>query len=338
MIFKSLTLALCTVALVVGAATAQPAAAEPEVWFAPPGLGPQRPSAADFSDLFTPEAPWKAAASHTQVFKFYSGYLLGAPQAQINAMVADLNRRHIAIAVEIGVMDVPHNPPSGCGGMGNVEGYGIAARATRISQMIKAAHGEIKYIAMDEPFYYGHYFTSAPGKGLGCHSPIEQIAQLVKPTLTNFIQEFPDVAIGEIEPTLFVGDQPNWRADLMAWATTYRATMGRPLAFYQLDVEWPRPGGAQEALAAYRAAEQLRDHGLIGEIGVIYNGTFQDKTDAAWVEDAENHTRIIEGQFKLHPDQVIFQSWNANPTHVLPETAPDTMTSLVDFYFSGGSR
>jgi hypothetical protein len=50
------------------------------------------------------------------------------------------------------------------------------------------------------------------------------------------------------------------------------------------------------------------------------------------MQDAKSHVLLIEGQLKLHPDRAIFQSWNPYPTHVLPETAPDTLTHLVDFY------
>jgi hypothetical protein len=59
--------------------------------------------------------------------------------------------------------------------------------------------------------------------------------------------------------------------------------MGRPLAFYDLDVEWPRPNAQEELLMA------------------------------------KTHVKLVEGQLKLRPDQVILQSWNPNPTHALPD-------------------
>jgi len=328
---KTVAIAFLTLAL-NGKAWSQ--TASPEVWLAPNGLAPQRVSAMDFGDLFTPYAPWQFAAAHTQVFKFYSGYLLHTPQPQIDAIVADLNRRGIAIAIEDGVMDVPHNPDSGCGGMGNVEGYGIAARATRLCEIVKSAHGEIAYLAMDEPLYYGHYFTSAPGKGVGCHSSIDEILRLAKPTLDAFLEEFPNIQIGDIEPTVFAGNQLNWRSDLSTWATGFRATMGQRLAFYDLDVEWLRPHGAQEAASVFQSASLLKGQHLVGKVGIFYNGTPRDTSDLAWVQAAQSHILLMEGEYQLHPDQVIFQSWNPYPSHVLPETAPDTMTSLVDFYFS----
>lgn len=307
-----------------------------EIWLSPQGLDPTRQSAVDFAELFKPDAPWKVAAAHTHAFKFYSGYLLHAPQAEIDAEVADLNRRGIAIAIETGVMNVPPNPASGCGGLGNVEGYGTVPRANRIAQIIKAAHGEIKFIAMDEPFYYGHVYTHFAGKGQGCHSPVAEVLRLSKPTLDAFIRQFPNVVIGDIEPTLFAGTDPQWRADLTEWVAGFKATMGRSLSFYDLDVEWLR--GTQEPDAIYHFAVTLRARRLIGQIGVIYDGTPQDKTDAAWVEDAERHIRLVEDQLQWRPDRAIIQSWQPHPTHALPETAADTLTHLVDVYLDRGAH
>src|ERR1700735_3001504 len=96
-----------------------------EIWFSPPAAPPDSRlhRAADLMDLFRPDAPWQDAASHIKVFKLYGSYLSGAPQEEIDTIVADLNRRHIAIALEVGVMNVgpkATNPP--CGGLGLVEG------------------------------------------------------------------------------------------------------------------------------------------------------------------------------------------------------------------------
>jgi Fe-S cluster biogenesis protein NfuA len=305
-----------------------------DIWLAPQGLPPPLKGAVDYEALFKPDAPWKAAAAHTKVFKLYSSYVVQTPLAQISAMVADLSRRGIPIALEDGAMNMPPNPPSGCGGLGNVEGYETVARANRIAGIIKAAHGQIKFLAMDEPFYYGHVYTHFLGKGQGCHSPVAAVLQLIKPTLDAYIQQFPDIVIGDIEPTRLVGDDPYWQDDLSQWIFGFKATMGRPLAFDDLDVEWPR--GTKEPDAVYHQLEVLKDMRLIGQIGVIYDGTSSDTTDAAWVQDAESHIRLIEDQLHWRVDRAIIQSWDPNPTHALPETAPDTLTHLVDFCIGRG--
>jgi hypothetical protein len=94
----------------------------PEIWLGPAALPAPGPSVADLTDMFTPDAPWKIAASHTQVFILQGAFVARASQGQLNSVVFDLNRRGIAIAVAVGVMNVPHDPPSGCGGLLEMSG------------------------------------------------------------------------------------------------------------------------------------------------------------------------------------------------------------------------
>jgi hypothetical protein len=314
-----------------------------EIWLAPQSLPPPPLSQdADFLEMFTPHAPWEFAASHTDVFKLYGSYLGHATQEQVNIVVADLKRRHIDIAVEVGVLNVNFNPPPPCGGLGIIEGYGTPAQAKHISDMIKAAGGSIKYLVMDEPLYHGH-FSSQPH---ACHSPIEVMIQQVVPTLSAYIQEFPDIIVGEVEPTRFPA-YDNWQADILTWINGFKTTMGRPLAFMQLDIPWTDdnqlvPGASRpsmepgDALTFYRYVRELMHHGLVGKIGIINDGTPKDTTDAAWTEDARDHVRLLEEKYGLRPDQDIFQSWMPHPAHALPEWQSDTLTGLIVWYFISG--
>ena len=67
----------------------------------------------------------------------------------------------------------------------------------------------------------------------------------------------------------------------------------------------PALGARQIEDTAFRSKNRHR----LGGIGIIHDGTPQDKTDAAWVEDFRNHLRLMEEKSGLHPDQDIFQSW-----------------------------
>jgi hypothetical protein len=49
---------------------------------------------------------------------------------------------------------------------------------------------------------------------------------------------------------------------------------------------------------------------------------------------ARNHVLLLERDYELHPDQAIFQSLQVNPTHAMPDSAQDALTSLVNFYFT----
>jgi hypothetical protein len=311
----------------------------PEVWLAPQSLMPAPLSRdEDFMQMFNPDAPWKIAAAHTQVFKLYGSFVGHATQAQINIIVADLNRRHIAIALENGVLDVPTTPTPPCGGLGLMEGYGTPEQARRIAGMIKAAGGELKYLDMDEPLYNGHY-SSRPH---ACHSPIKLLLQQMQPTIAAYREVFPNIVIGEAEPTRFPA-YTGWQADLKEWLAGVRQVLGRPVAYMHLDIPWTDDGGhvpgatsvshePADAITFYHALEDLRRQHLVDGIGIIVDGTLKDTTDAAWVQDARSHLQLLEGQYHLRPDQQIFQSWMPHPSYALPETQPDTLTSLVDWY------
>jgi len=317
----------------VGGADAQtsaPGAVQQEIWFGPQAsVAPSRLArAADFMDLFKPDAPWGQVASRTRVFKLYGAYLGVAPQDQVDTVVADLKRRHIAIDLEIGPMNVSYSPLPPCGGLGYVEGYSTVELAQRISRAIKKAGGEIAYVSMDEPLYYGHVFSGPHA----CHHPVVDIARLAAQTLKVYVAEFPNVIIGDTEPTSF--GTPEWKADFAAWASAYRDVMGRPLAFLQLDIEWPLPNGVSDAVAVYRYAEELKREHLLDKVGVIYNASRREQSDAEWVRVAEENMRLLEQKDGLRPDLVIIQSWTPLPTHTLPESSNETLTGLAQFYLT----
>ena len=309
-----------------------------DIWICPQASIPPSPlnRAVDFMQMFAPDAPWEKAASHTRVFKLYSSFVNPASQGQIDTVVADLKKRDIPIALEVGVIDVNfRNPVPPCGGFGLVEGYGTPAMALNICAKIKKAGGRISYLCMDEPLFYGHYFTKrAPNGQPGCHSPIPQIMGLSIPTLNTFIQQFPDIVIGEVEPTQ-IAAFPGWQDSLHAWAQAFQSAIGKPLAFLHLDIPWAnRPPSSEpsDALAFYQYAQSLKKEHLLDKIGIIFNGTPLDTTDAAWMQDARNHVIELQNKYKLHPDQAIIQSWMPHPTHAMPDRNPDALTSLVNFY------
>ncbi len=305
-----------------------------DIWFAPPAAPASSRlfRAVDLMDLFNPDAPWQEAASHIKVFALYASYLSGAPQEEVDTIVADLNRRHIPMALEVGVMNVgpkSTNPP--CGGLGQIEGYGTPNLARAVSKKIKKAGGVIRYIAMDEPLWFGHYFKGRPGGQPGCHSSVDQILELIKEPLSAYAEEFPNLVVGDIEPT-DVAEQDHWKDDVSAWVSGFRNQTGRPLAFIHLDIPFDRSGEETSAVDFYRYAEHLKQQNLLVAIGVIYDGTSSDMSDESWIQDAEKHIYLIEDKHGLHPDQAVIQSWQAYPEHVLPESSPGSLTGLVNFY------
>ena len=292
----------------------------PLVWFAPlPPLptGPGRPfiGSDDFMDLFKPDAPWSQAASYIQVFKLYGEWVAyHASDGQLRQVVADLDRRGIAIAVEAG----PLNPTAECGQ--GVEGFAGTQEGLHIAQRIKDTGGVLSLVALDEPFYFAHLYDGSNA----CHWPADRIARSVKSYIDSIKIVFPDVLVGDTEP--FV--QGETVSDLEGWLEDYRTTTGENFAFFHLDCDFNRPDWASSAKELETFS---RRRGI--DFGLIYFGDWSDLSDADWLAHAGQRVVRYEVELGGKPDHVLFQSWHDHPDRVLPENEPYTFTGFIDRYF-----
>ncbi len=303
-----------------GSATAQvtiPVYPPPNVWFAPfPLVGPGNGSV-DYMQLFQPGASWMNAASHVHVFKVYAGMWDGSYAASdLSNMISNLKSRHISLATEWG----PLVPVGGCGT--GIEGFD-GANALTYAQIISSLGGTLQYIAFDEPEYYGGLYTGTNA----CNWTETQIAQNAAAQVAQIRNVFPDVIIGDIEPLPALYVTTDWLDHYLAWIDAWQATTGTPFAFFDFDIapsaDWrPWDTALRIALAA---------RGI--PYGVIYNGQATPTTDVTWIAAAESFFTLRELYGSPPPDQVIFQSWNPYPSHVLPETDPGAFTYLIDRYF-----
>lgn len=153
-------------------------------------------SDSDYFELFKPDAAWSKSAQHIKVFMINGGLLLRQSDDEAKAVFADLKRRHIALAIEMGLLSGkgPDGKVQECGV--GVEGFGSPDAAKVIANRIQRNGGELVYIAMDEPLWYGHHFN---GKN-GCQWPMERVAQDMVSRIADIRAEFPNVQIGDVEP------------------------------------------------------------------------------------------------------------------------------------------
>jgi uncharacterized protein (TIGR03437 family) len=272
-------------------------------------------------DLFTDTASWSKAASRVQIFKLYASvfldsYLSGSlTDDQIRQVLAEISRRHMALAVEWGPLT-----PQNCGtGVEGFEGDGAQKLATRIQQL----GGNLQYIMMDEPLRHGGLY-SGPN---ACNWTPEQVAANAVQAVNVVKSVFPNVIVGDSELIPDNEDSLDWLHKNLAWFSAWQKAYGKPLAFFHADVDRGYPTWRDDVAAVRQATTQA---GI--PFGMIYNGRLLDLTDADWISDAVNF--FID--YELHstpPAQVIFQSWNNQPKQVLPETDPSSFTYIIDRYF-----
>ncbi len=292
---------------------------EPLYWFAPlppmpTGPGRMFTGSDDFMQLFDPAAPWAETAGRIQVFKLYGEWVAyHATDAELRRAVADIRRRGLALAVEAG----PLNADESCGQ--GVEAFAGTEEGRRIVARIRSAGGTIDLIALDEPYFFGHFYDGPNA----CHWPAERIAAEVDRYI-RFIQGLmPGVRIGDTEPLAGAAGA----ADYNAWLDTFRAVAGYELAFLHMDIDWGRPNWPAEVLSI---EEFARNRGI--PMGLIYTGNPGDPTDEAWLSIAGERVKRYELETGGRPAHVLFQSWHDKPDRALPDTEPYTFTGFIRSY------
>ncbi len=178
----------------------------------------------------------------------------------------------------------------------------------------------MKYVAFDEPFAFGSLYDGENA----CRWSPERVAQELADYVRRLRRYFPKVVAGDIEP-LWAGVDPQ---QLVDWMDTYARVTGHRLPFFHLDLDFSRPDWPQDSHSLEDAA---RTRGI--RFGLIYYGGYNRATDREWTGAAEERFVDYEAKEAIRPDQVVFQSWEDRPDHVLPETKAGTFTWLIDRYF-----
>lgn len=292
----------------------------PLYWFAPLPPQPQGPydGSDDYMDLFEPEADWEEAAGSIQVFKLYGGWAAReASVSMLSTAIANIRQRGLALAVELG----PLNPEDGCGiyieGFAGQEGVNTVHR-------INASGGELNFIALDEPYYWAHFYDGPAA----CNWSAEKIARDVGTFIQLVRKVYPDVVVGDIEPVTGPADAEAYKH----WLEVFREVNGYDLAFLHLDMDWSNPNWPREAKAMESYGREL---GI--PIGMIYIGNAYDDSDETWLAAAGERVKLYELEAGGQPDDIIFQSWNDKPDQALPEGSPNTYTWFVKTYFEDKS-
>lgn len=292
-----------------------------EIWFSPRS-GPAY--ADDFYRLFDGSAPWQKAASHVKVFGLSIQLETDATDEQLKRIIDGLRGRRIALELDMLPLTGRGNyiAPNGCGFL--VEGYAAPLQSIGVAKRFKALGGDVFSFTMDEPLYYGHFFSGTNA----CHSPVEQLVADAAEKIKQVRSQFPDVEIGEAEPIPAV--TKSGLADLEKWLDGLQAATGKPLSFLRLDINW----AAQWQPQVIAVAQLLKRKGV--QLQIIYNGSDHDTSDQEWTSRALANANAFEAVVK--PDVVVIQSWSPYPKRVLPETDPTTMTGLINQYVSSRVR
>jgi hypothetical protein len=296
---------------------------QPQVWFNVTNYVGQSgvDGAQGWNILFDdPDAPWPAFMEHVQVFA--AAGIWKTPDAILTKAFTKLKAHHVAFAMESLAQSWVHQPKCGEG----VESFYDPPGARLTANKIKAAGGELVYVAMDEPLWYGHYYSGHDA----CHSSLRNTAERAAAIIAEYQKVFPHVIVGDIEPFPAITEQPNWRADYREWMADFEAATGQPIAFLHVDINWPKPDWPA---SLQEAAAFARERGLT--FGIIYNGSVTgaaNPTTKLWLDSAVGNFMQIETRLRIIPDQVIFHSWDRFPAHAITDSTDRGEDYLVTEY------
>ncbi len=268
-------------------------------------------------DVFAPDADWNEAASHLQVFKLYGGWAETGPFSELEQAVQGIRQRGLGLAIE----HSPLFPNDTCGE--SIEGF-AGPGFLKAVQRVKDAGGTLNYIALDEPYYWAHFYEGDQA----CQWSTEKIATDVGDMILKAQEIFPDLIVGDIEPVTGPADAAAYKV----WLETFRAVNGFDLAFLHLDLDWSNTNWPGESLQMEAYGREL---GI--PIGIIYIGNSFEQDNATWLATAGERVKRYELEAGGQPDHIIFQSWNDKPDHVLPESDPTAYTWFVKTYFADRS-
>jgi hypothetical protein len=77
----------------------------------------------------------------------------------------------------------------------NTEAYVEPGALERMFEKVRRNGGDVKYVAMDEPYFYGHRYFGPTA----CHESAEAIAKAVAERVRLVREYFPSAEIGESE-------------------------------------------------------------------------------------------------------------------------------------------
>lgn len=313
-----------------GSPTLAPTTSQAQIWIQPKPLssitsGLLAGGSSDFTTLFSGTASWPSTVAHTAVFGFYAGWVADIDTATLTSAVNFLSAQHIPIELEAPSLQATASCGTG------VEGYvpygqSITTFTNGYLQRLKALGADVRYIKVDEPYFFG---SIAASSAASCAWPVAQVAQYVAQYVTLVHATYPNAEVGDVEPVITTGYGTDPVTAISSWHDAFATAMGAPFPFYIADMDFSNTGWAALAVQMQQAI-----HARGEQFGIIYIGDPTDTSDAMWSGKTVTRFQTFANTSGSAPDFVFFQSWDPYPQYCLPETDPTTFSGVVKAYIN----
>ena len=313
----SITQVISLVLLVFCGSYARPAHAA-EVWLQPWfGCAPcHSHGQIDANRLFDPAAPWPTAMSQVDVIAFTAWWLSSLSDVELSRAIAWMKAHKVAMALE--VEGLPSDP--NCGG--GIEGFeDLSLAKSQIARLVRL-DASPKYAAMDEPLWGGHYWNATGA----CRYPFDELGQKIGQMVALYKAAFPHIVVGDIEPIQAITNFASWSTDLPQFLRAYQQYAGSALGFFQFDIDYT----GNWAIPTRHFANALAASDI--PVGLIYRAMGSNVSDASAVQDVITQFETAEQGLGLSPGQAVLGGWSDHPSHLLPDTSPQSETYEIVRY------
>jgi hypothetical protein len=234
-----------------------------------------------------------------------------ARDSDLREALADLKRRNIAFAIGTGLLIRSDRCRA------QTEAYVDQKTMEALFDKLRRNGADVKYVTMDEPFFYGHRDSSPTS----CHESPQALAKALKESITFVRKYFPNAKFGADE--VVDGSGP-WVHELVQWTDTYKAVTGEPLAYIHADLNWTE--ATIRNVVPLAAALKQRQVPL----GVIYDAdASNNNSDENWTRNTISHFAKVENEIGIRPDHAVIETWVKTPMRMLPENQGGTFTNVV---------
>jgi hypothetical protein len=315
---RMLCLALCGVIGSAAVASLRAVAAM-EVWFAPSDNLPRgsKQFNRDFPELFVEPSSWN---THVDVFGIPPYYAAKATDEELLNVAGFLTRHHINLAVGVQPVQINDECSSGEGRTRPQQNFGIFRRLRHLGL-------DVKYVGLDEPLTYGHYYNKGPRP---CQLTVRAVASRVGASIAEIRSFYPDARVIDAEAPANAPIE-SWQADLALWLREYQDATGRPFDAIVFDVDWRaawvdwvRPG-----------IEVAHTKGVRAGIYLTIAGPGRSDEDA--VLSLRANIQAVETTH-LPLDLTVLACWTPYPSRSVPASDPATLTSVLNWYLAQHGR
>jgi hypothetical protein len=319
---RNVALSLLAFALALSVAPAHAAAVErPGLWLTtlePIWRDIRTWPTSDYRELGKNAAAWSHVLRRLSVFQFSEKYAVHGDAEELGALIALLKDNRVEVAVQ----GIPLIATRQCG-LG-VESFGTKDETLVAVKRLQSLGAAVRYIVLDEPLYYGHFFKGGRTT-VACRLSLSAVLDQVIDRERSLRAAAPGVRIGDVEPFgLTDVSARDWVAAYQQWLTLYREKAGHAWDFAQADIVWTRANWREQFFPALKA---IQSAGVIW--APMYTADARATSNADWASQISKAYHQFEGDLGVHPPQAVIASWTDYPRANLPETEAASLTGAA---------